>query len=73
MKLLKEKASLTGYSLALAVYTLVAFHQPFFSHMLPHLEGGFNGVVIVATAALLLLGLAGCFAPIDYDLPEDPI
>jgi len=57
MKLLKEKASLTGYSLALAVYTLVAFHQPFFSHMLPHLEGGFNGVVIVATAALLLLGM----------------
>ena len=32
MKFFKEKASLQAYSLALTLYTLAAFHGPFFSH-----------------------------------------
>ncbi len=54
MQFFKEKASLTKYSLALTLYTLVAFHVPFFSHAVKLTEGGFNGAVILATAALLL-------------------
>ena len=53
----KEKASLGIYSLVLSVYTVCAFHIPFFTYLKQHLEGGFNGVVIFATAVLLLLGL----------------
>ena len=54
MKIFKEKASLEAYSLALTLYTLVAFHAPFFSHAVKLTEGGFNGAVILATAAVLL-------------------
>ena len=57
MKLFKEKIGLTPFCLGLSLYTLVAFHWPFFSHALQQVEPGFNGVVILLTAALLLLGL----------------
>ena len=57
MKPFKEKISLSAYCLVLGVYTLAAFHVPFFSHALQHVEGGFNGVVIIATATVLLLGM----------------
>ena len=57
----KEKASLGVYSLVLSVYTVCAFHIPFFTYLRQHLEGGFNGVVIFATAILLLLALNDAF------------
>ena len=57
MKPFPKKVSLAVYSLVLSVYTLLAFHLPFFQHALPHITGGFNGGVILATAAVLLLGL----------------
>ena len=55
MKLFRKKASLAAFSLVLSLYTLAAFHVPFFSHALQRIEGGFNGVLIIATAAILLL------------------
>ena len=55
MKLFQKKVSLTAYSLVLSLYTLAAFHVPFFSHALQRIQGGFNGVLIIATAAVLLL------------------
>ncbi len=57
MKPFSHKAPLSRYALVLAVYTLVAFHVPFFSHALKLVTGGLNGVLIIGTAALLLLGL----------------
>lgn len=57
MKRGRHKASLGVYSLVLSLYTLVAFHIPFFSHAIQHVGGGFNAVVIIGTAALLLLGM----------------
>ena len=57
MRIFNNKASLTTWSLVLAVYTLVAFHFPFFKHLLSCVEGGFNGVVLFVSAALLLLAL----------------
>ena len=64
MKFFKDKASLTAFSLALTVYTLVAFHVPFFSHAVKLTEGGFNGAVILVTAAVLL----GCLDFLLYYL-----
>ena len=52
-----KKVSLAVWSLVLAVFTLVAFHVPFFRHLAANIEPGPNGVVIAVTAALLLLVL----------------
>ena len=57
MKPFSEKASLTAWSLVLAVYTLVAFHVPFFKHAVACVEGDANGVILLVSAALLLLAL----------------
>ena len=54
MKLFREKASLTAYCLVLSLFTLAAFHVPFFSHAIKLVDGGFNGALIIGTAALLL-------------------
>lgn len=54
MKIFKRKVSLQVYSLVLTFYTLAAFHAPFFSHAVKLTEGGFNGAVILCTAAVLL-------------------
>ena len=43
---LKEKASLTRVASVLSLFTLVAYHRPFFRLVLDNLEGGFNGVMI---------------------------
>ena len=53
----KKKASLQAYSLVLSVYTVCAFHFPFFGYLLQQVEGGFNAVVIFGTALLLLLAV----------------
>ena len=52
-----KKVSLAVWSLVLAVFTLVAFHVPFFRHLFANVEAGTNGVIIAVTAALLLLVL----------------
>ena len=52
-----KKVSLVVWSLVLAVFTLVAFHVPFFRHLSANVEAGTNGIVIAVTAALLLLVL----------------
>ena len=57
MTLFKKKASLAAWSLVLALFTLVAFHGPFFRRVLQNVEGGWNGAVIFGTALLLLLVL----------------
>ncbi len=57
MKKSSGKISLAAFSAILAVFTLVAFHVPFFRRVLQNVESGFNGVVIAGTAVLLLLVL----------------
>ena len=54
-----KRVSLAVWSLVLALFTLVAFHVPFFRHLFANVEAGTNGVVIAVTAALLLLVLFG--------------
>ena len=57
MSFFKKKVPLAVWSLVLAIFTLVAFHGPFFSRVLKNVEGGWNGIVIFGTALLLLLVL----------------
>ena len=57
MKKEGKKTSLALYCLALAVFTVVAFHFPFFRHLLQNVEGGANGVILFVSAAVLLLAL----------------
>ena len=57
MSFFREKARLSAYSLLVSVYTLCAFHIPFFQHAAHCLEGGFNSVLIVGMGLVLLLGL----------------
>ena len=57
MSLFKRKISLAALCLILSLYTLAAFHVPFFRHLAANLDGGFNGAVIAGTAFFLLLVL----------------
>lgn len=42
-------------SLILSIFTVVAYHMPFFTYSCGAVEKGFNGIIIVASLALLLL------------------
>lgn len=57
VKFLKEKTDLTRVSSALSLFTLVAFHAPFFRLVLDNIEGGFNGVLITGGLVVLMLAL----------------
>ena len=55
MKLFKKNISLTAFCLVLSLYTLVAFHAPFYRHLLGVIEPGLNGSFIVASMVLLMV------------------
>ena len=56
-RLFKEKAPLWLYSLVLSLYTVPAFHFPFFRYLFQHVEGGANGVILGLTALALLIAV----------------
>lgn len=55
MSIFDRKRPVAAVAAILSVYTVIAFHFPFFKHLVAQLDGGFNGVVIFMTALLLLL------------------
>ncbi len=57
MKFLKKKTHLGVMCAVLSAFTLLAFHIPFFQLVLERIEGGFNGVLITASLAILMLAL----------------
>lgn len=57
MKFLKRPISLQTECMILSAFTLVAYHIPFFRLVLDKIEGGFNGVLITAGLAVLMLAL----------------
>lgn len=57
VKPLKEKTNLTRISSVLSLFTLVAFHWPFFRLVLGNIEGGFNGVLITGGLGVLMFAL----------------
>ncbi len=54
---LQRPVSLTTYSLILSVFTLVAYHYPFFSAVTNHTERDFNGTLITGGLVILMLSL----------------
>ena len=57
MSLFSKKASLTVYCFVLSLFTLVAFHGPFFRRLLQSVDGGANAVILAVSAAILLFAL----------------
>ena len=57
MKLFKAKIKLTTMCVVLSVFTVAAYHFPFFRLVLENTEGGLNGTLIFAGLAVLMLAL----------------
>ena len=54
---MEKKVKLWLYCLVLSIFTIAAYHLPFFRHLVGCIDSGFNGVVLFASAALILLVL----------------
>ena len=57
MKLFKDRIKLTTMCVVLSIFTLVAYHFPFFRLVIENTEGGLNGTLIFAGLAVLMLAL----------------
>ena len=55
MKFLKPKASLAAVSAVLSLFTLAAFHIPFFRHVIANVESGFNAVLIFISMVVIMV------------------
>lgn len=55
--LLKNKISLTVMSAVLSVFTLIAYHWPFFRLVTDNVKGDLNGVLITVSLVVLMLAL----------------
>lgn len=53
----KKQIKLTILSIILSIFTVAAFHIPFFRHVLSTTEGGFNGAMIFVGLMVLMLAL----------------
>lgn len=53
----KKKTNLTIVCIALSVFTMIAFHIPFFRLVLNNIEGGFNGILITGGLGIIMLVL----------------
>ena len=54
---LKERVSLARAAGELSVFTLIAYHWPFFSHVVENIKADFNGVLITVGLVFIMLGL----------------
>ena len=52
---MEKKVKLYLYCLVLSIFTVVAYHLPFFRHAIGCIDPGFNGVMLIVSAALMLL------------------
>ncbi len=57
VKFLTKRSDLTRVSLVLSIFTLVAFHWPFFRLVLDNIDGGFNGAFITGSLGVMMLAL----------------
>ena len=55
MKILSNKVRLSSMSALLSIFTLVAFHIPFFRHAASYVESGLNAVVIMTSLVVIML------------------
>ena len=54
VEFLNHKRSLTYVSALMSIYTLLAFHYPFFSHVVKNVNHDFSGVWIVISMVILM-------------------
>lgn len=54
---LKEKGRLACVSGVLSIFTLIAFHWPFFRLVTQNIKGDFNGAIILCSLVVLMLAL----------------
>ena len=66
MKILSNKVRLSNISALLSIFTLVAFHIPFFRHAASYVESGLTAVVIM-TSKMVFLILIVLFSLQRYD------
>ena len=57
MKIFSRALRLSWVCAIMSIFTLVAYHLPFFRLVLRNIEGGFNGVMITGGLALIMLAL----------------
>lgn len=57
MKIFKRNTSLALFAAILSIFTLLAFHVPFFSYVVGNVTGGFNCFVILASLVLMMFAL----------------
>ena len=57
MQVFHQTVKLSTKCLILATYTVAAFHVPFFNHAIQHMDGGWNTILLTASAALLMLAI----------------
>lgn len=57
MKLFRDKIKLTTMCVVLSIFTVTAYHFPFFRLVLENTEGGLNGTLIFIGLAVLMLAL----------------
>lgn len=53
----KSKAKTAVVSAVLSIFTLLAYHIPFFTHAAEHVEKGWNAVLIIGGLAVIMLAL----------------
>ena len=53
----KKPTTANVVCMVLSAFTLIAFHTAFFKHVITHIEGGFNGVLITGGLAIVMLAL----------------
>ncbi len=54
---MRRKYSLTLVSVILSIFTLMAFHYPFFREVLEDMDGGFKGVLLIGGLGVIMLAL----------------
>ena len=57
MKIFKKPIKLSTACAIMSVFTLAAYHLPFFKLVLKNIEGGFNGIMITGGLAVIMLAL----------------
>ena len=57
MKIFSKTQRLSTVCAIMSLFTLAAYHLPFFRLVLKNIEGGFNGVVITGGLAIIMLAL----------------
>lgn len=57
MNIFKKNVSIKTVSLALSVFTLLAYHYPVFNYAIDNVENGLNRIIIIGGAAIIMLAL----------------